>query len=218
VSRLTKLGYTVELVPVRELGTASRAELSGLTDIWRGDAHERGFTMACTLDEPAADDGLVAVARDEGGSPRAILLLLPTYGRNGCSLALMRRAPGTPNGLVEFTVCETVAGLRSRGVEELSLNFAVLRRYLREGVGWKRQTLRTVLRAGDRFFQLERLYRFNDKFFPRWKPRYLMVESVASMPRTALAALAVEGFLPVPRLDGAGGRLTQRLGEAVLSR
>ena len=75
-----------------------------------------------------------------------------------------------------------------------------------------------MLRVGDRFFQLGSLYRFNDKFFPRWKPRYLMVESVASMPRTALAALVVEGFVPALRHDGAGTRLTQRLGEAVLSR
>jgi lysyl-tRNA synthetase, class II len=218
VTRLTKLGYTVELGPVRELETASRTELSRLADTWRGDASERGFTMACTLDEPAAGDGLMAVARDGAGAARAILLLLPTYRRNACSLALMRRAPATPNGLIEFTVAETVAGLRSLGIEELSLNFAVLGRYLREGTGWRRKALRRVLRVGDRFFQLGSLYRFNDKFFPRWKPRYLMVESVACVPRTALAALVVEGFVPTLRLDGAGARLTQRLGDAVLSR
>ena len=81
----------------------------------------------------------------------------------------MRRAPATPNGLIEFTVAETVAGLRSLGIEELSLNFAVLGRYLREGTGWRREALRRVLRVGDRFFQLGSLYRFNDKFFPRFQ-------------------------------------------------
>jgi lysyl-tRNA synthetase class 2 len=167
--------------------------------------------MACTLEEPAADDGLVAVARDSEGASRAMLLLLPAYQQSSYSLALMRRAAATPNGLVEFTVVETVAELRSLGVAELSLNFAVLGRFLREGTGWRLETLRRLLRIGDRFFQLGRLYRFNDKFFPRWKPRYLMVESVASMPRTALAALAVEGFLPSPRL-------TQRLGQTLLAR
>ena len=211
VTRLTKAGYSFELTPVRALEAATRAELSRLADTWRGDAPERGFTMACTLEEPAADDGLVAVARDSEGAPRAMLLLLPAYQQSSYSLALMRRAAGTPNGLVEFTVVETVAELRSLGVAELSLNFAVLGRFLREGTGWRLETLRRLLRIGDRFFQLGRLYRFNDKFFPRWKPRYLMVESVASVPRTALAALAIEGFLPSPRL-------TQRLGQALLAR
>lgn len=219
VTRLTKLGYTVELVPVRELEPTTRAELSRLADRWRGDCSERGFTMACTLDEPAAADGLVAVAREAGGSPRAIMLLLPTYGGNASSLAMMRRAPATPNGLTEFTIAETVAALRLLGVEALSLNFAVFGRVLREGTGWKRQTLRRLLRTGDRFFQLGRLYRFNDKFFPRWKPRYLMVESVAAMPRAALAALVVEGLLPSLRHDRAAGtRPTQHSREAAVAR
>jgi lysyl-tRNA synthetase class 2 len=211
VTRLTRAGFTVELASVRTLEAATRGELSRLADTWRGEAPERGFTMACTLDETAADDGLVAVARDSMGAPRAILLLLPANRHSSYSLALMRRAPGTPNGLIEFTVVETVAGLRSLGVAELSLNFAVLGRFLREGTGWRLETLRRVLRMGDRFFQLGRLYRFNDKFFPRWKPRYLMVESAASMPRTAVAALAVEGFLRAPRL-------AQRLGQALVVR
>jgi len=199
VTRLTKAGYGVDLLPVSTLEAPRRAELARLADTWRGDAPERGFTMACTIEEPAADDGLVAVAHDSRGAPSAVLLLLPAYRRSAYSLALMRRAAGAPNGLTEFTVVETVAKLRSLGVRELSLNFAVQGRWLREGTGWRVETLRRLLRLGDRFFQLGRLYRFNAKFFPRWKPRYLMVESVASMPRTALAALAIEGLVPAPR-------------------
>jgi lysyl-tRNA synthetase class 2 len=60
-----------------------------------------------------------------------------------------------------------------------------------------------ALRWADMFFQIERLYRFNAKFYPRWEPRYLMYEGALSLPRTALATLWVEGHLPKPRLPKA---------------
>lgn len=54
--------------------------------------------------------------------------------------------------------------------------------------------------GADAFFQIERLYRFNQKFNPRWEARYLMYEGALNLPRTALAALWIEGQLPRPRL------------------
>ena len=60
--------------------------------------------------------------------------------------------------------------------------------------------LARVIRLGDPFFQIESLYRFNAKFFPRWEPRYLLHDGVSALPRTALAALWIEGQLPRPHL------------------
>ena len=54
------------------------------------------------------------------------------------------------------------------------------------------------LLLADRFFQIERLYRFNAKFFPRWEPRYLVYEPRLGLPRAGLAALWAEGQLPKP--------------------
>jgi lysyl-tRNA synthetase class 2 len=55
-----------------------------------------------------------------------------------------------------------------------------------------------MLLVADAFFQLERLHRFNAKFFPRWEPRYLMYERALCLPRVGLAALWAEGQLPEP--------------------
>ena len=55
---------------------------------------------------------------------------------------------------------------------------------------------RIVLRVLGRRFQMDRLVRFNEKFFPEWRPRYLVYESRAGLARTALRVLQAEGHLP----------------------
>ena len=62
-------------------------------------------------------------------------------------------------------------------------------------------------RSANPFFQIESLYRFNAKFFPRWEPRYLVYEGAFGLPARGLAAMWAEGQLPKPRrYRGAGTR------------
>jgi len=71
------------------------------------------------------------------------------------------------------------------------------------------RALGRLIALGNPFFQIESLYRFNAKFFPRWEPRYLVYEGVLGLPRTGLAAMWAEGQLPRPRdltPTAAGGR------------
>jgi len=136
------------------------------------------------------------------------------------SLSMMRRDHDTPNGLTEFLVVSAVESLRERGVEDLSLNFAVAGRYLRgpaRGVG---RVLRPAVRAVDRWFQIESLHRFNAKFLPAWQPRYLLFEGVLAFPRATLAVLRAEGQIPWPGVrdrTAAGERLGVPAADGVAS-
>ena len=65
--------------------------------------------------------------------------------------------------------------------------------------GW----LGKLIALGNPFFQIESLYRFNAKFFPRWEPRFLVYEGTFGMPRAGIAALWAEGQLPKPRIGRA---------------
>jgi len=207
VSRLEKAGYSAELVDVAELDDATFAALERVSEAWRGGEPERGFSMALdALRRDDQDDTVVVIARDGSDAIRGFLHFVPSYRRKAMSLSLMRRERTTPNGLTEFMVVKSIELLRARGVDELSLNFAAFARFLHSPRGPLERLAGRAARRADALFQIERLYRFNAKFFPRWEPRYAMYESVAALPRVALASLWLEGQLPKPTLGRARNR------------
>ena len=199
VTRLEKQGYAADVRELRELSDAELAELEAVSRSWRGGQVERGFAMS--LDELRRDDhgdSLVVVGRDGDGRIRGFLHFAPAYGRAAVSLSAMRREHDTPNGLTEFLVARGLEQLRARGVREASLNFAAFARFVHAPRNAVERIVGQVLLVADAFFQIERLHRFNAKFFPRWEPRYLMYERALCLPRVGLAALWVEGQLPKP--------------------
>ena len=147
---------------------------------------------------------VVVAARDPAGVVRGFLHLVPSYGRPAMSLSSMRRDRETPNGLTEFLVAQAIELLGERGVEELSLNFAAFARWMHDPRSRTERLLGRLVSLANPYFQIESLYRFNAKFFPRWEPRYLVFEPVSVL-RTGLATLWVEGQLEKPRVPRVPG-------------
>lgn len=208
--RLARSGYTIAYLSDADMDPDLRDALDGVTASWRGRAPERGFTMSMDrLPSPQDPDALTVVARDPDGRAQGYLHLVPCYGNEpGFSLDQMRRRPDTPNGLMEWMVSETALELGRRGAARFSLNFAVRGRIFD---GQLRLTLIQRVEAKllgwlNPFFQLERLWSFNDKFGPVWRPRFIYYEAPLSLPRVILAYLEAEAFLRLP-LIGTKGRL-----------
>ena len=203
VTRVRKAGYTAKLQPMGELPEAELRELEELSDRWRGDEPERGFSMGIDgLRGKYLSDSQIVVARDAEGAARGFLHFGPCYGRPAMSLGLMRRDRETVNGLTEYLVVSAIELLRERGIEEISLNFAAFARLLRSPHGLVERTLARLVGLANPYFQIESLYRFNAKFSPRWQPRYLLYERrPLGFARTGLAAMSAEGQLPsaIPR-------------------
>ena len=207
VSRLQKAGFAAELAAVAELDAATAREVEDVLERGREGAPERGFSMAMDSLRGAGDeDTLVLLARDEDGTIRGVLHFVPCYGRPAMSLSFMRRDPATPNGLTEFMVVKAAELLRERGVGEMSLNFAAFAKWMHSPQKRLERALGKVIALGNPFFQIESLYRFNAKFFPRWEPRYLVYQGPLGLPRASLAAMWAEGQLPKPALPRAGAR------------
>ena len=202
VSRLRKAGFIAEVHPVSALDPQTAHEVELVLERGREGAPERGFSMAMdSLRGEHEAETIVVLARDrsEPARPvRGVLHFVPCYGRPAMSLSFMRRDPDTPNGLTEFLVVQAIELLRERGVEEISLNFAAFARWMHSPECRFERVLGRLIALGNPFFQIESLYRFNAKFFPRWEPRYLVYQGPLGLPRASLAALWAEGQIPKP--------------------
>lgn len=201
VSRLTKAGYTSELQTFQTLDADTLHEIEHVLELGRQGAPERGFSMAMdSIRGEREEDTLFVLARDQDHRIRGVLHFVPCYGRPAVSLSFMRRDPSTPNGLTEFLVTEAVVHLRDRGLEEMSLNFATAARFMHSPQNAFEKAVGKLARKLNRFFQIESLYKFNAKFFPRWEARYFVYEGHLGIPRAFVAAMWAEGQLPKPRL------------------
>jgi lysyl-tRNA synthetase class 2 len=199
VSRLEKGGYEVRMLSTADADEKLRAELRSVSEEWRGNWPERGFTMA--MDAMFLyPDTVLAVAVGPDGSVGGFLQLVPSPASDGYSLASMRRRADTPNGLMEFLITQTVAWAREHAVTELSLNFAVFADFLQADETASRWTrgVRWALLKADRLFQVERLHSFNRKFFPSWRRRYFCFERWSDFPLAGLAYLHAESLLTPP--------------------
>lgn len=213
VRRATRAGLEVRTRRQRDIPAAELAELHRCAEMWRGDEPERGFSMALNREADPADEQILFVtARGPDGGLVGLLSFVP-WGRSRISLDLMRRDPQAPNGCVELMTTHVLTHADDLGVRAVSLNFCMFRSVYTDAARLGSRPLthlnHTMLGFFDRFWQLERLYRSNQKFDPRWYPRFVCFSDWVSLPQVALAAGQAEGFVPTwPRPATTSARLT----------
>lgn len=211
VERGRAAGYTVQVRRQSAIPQPELDEIVALADTWRhGD--ERGYSMALDrLGAPVDPREVVITARDADGTCRGLLSFVP-WGRRGLSLDVMRRSPEAISGVTEIMISALMGASRELGLEKVSMNFAMFRETFelgeRIGATPLQRFNRRVLLFASRFWQLEQLYRSNEKYLPDWRPRLLCYEASSQLTRVIFALGQAEGFLPRnPRwLGGAVGR------------
>jgi lysyl-tRNA synthetase, class II len=202
VHRVQRRGWQIVAHDGIDIDSATEAEIDELESEWRS-ARRRliGFTMGMGQFERTVRPGdLYLLARAPDGQLRAVMRFIAHRGK--LSLDTMRRVGETPNGLNEAIVCRALEVARERGIPEVSLNYAGLGHLVRGPVPRgrvRRRGLRLMMALLGRRFQMERLVRFNEKFSPEWRPRYLVYESRRGLPRAVLRTLQAEGYLRGPR-------------------
>ncbi|WP_233542846.1 bifunctional lysylphosphatidylglycerol synthetase/lysine--tRNA ligase LysX [Kocuria tytonis] len=200
VARVRDAGCSVVVERHGQLDAATMQQIIDLSEKWRGDEADRGFSMALNRLADRADARSVAVlVRDAAGEIVALQSYVP-WGTRGLSLDLMRRSPDAPNGVNEAMVAALAEEGGDLGVREISLNFAMFRSVFtgadKVGAGLGVRIADRVLSWGNRFWQLESLYEANAKYLPRWDERFLCYASTADLPLVGIAAGRAEGFLP----------------------
>lgn len=201
VTRVERAGYTAQVRRHEELTADELACVDQLASAWRGNETERGFSMALNrVGDPADGRCVIITAHDTHGSIRGFLSFVP-WGVRGLSLDLMRRDRTAENGLNEFMVSQLAQTAPAMGIRRVSLNFAVFRNVFAEadevGAGPITRLTDRFLSFASRFWQLETLYRSNDKYGPDWVPRFLCYAPELTVPRAGLAMGVAEGFVPL---------------------
>ena len=201
VHRVERRGWQIEVCEGRDIDRGLEAEIDALETAWRSERERLlGFAMSMGEYELAVRPrDLYALAWSPGGRLQAVMRFLAHRGK--LSLDTMRRVGETPNGLNEALVCHALEFARSHAVPEVSLNYAGLGHLVRRDPPGNRvgkALTQFVLNRLRRSFQMDRLVLFNQKFFPSWRPRYLIYESRTALPRSAFRVLQAEGYLPRP--------------------
>jgi lysyl-tRNA synthetase class 2 len=173
-----------------------------MTETRQGEA-ERGYSMTLSRIFDPRDEGLLlAVCFGADGRPMAFNQYIPATGVDGYSLDLMRRSndPDAPNGLTDFVIIETLQWMAERGLRGLGLNFATMRAVVagESGSGPWGTLERSVLHHFSETLQIESLWRFNQKYDPRWNPRYVVTGPFLPLARSGLAIARAEAVTEIP--------------------
>lgn len=199
VHRVSRRGWTISAHDGREIDAWLESEIELVAARWRDDhPHVHGFAMGMGIfTSELRPDDLYVLARSPAGELGGVMRFVSCGST--LSLDTMHRVGETPNGLNEALVARALAEARDRGIAEVSLNYAGLAHLIRCEPS-RNPVVRALTQVAigplHRRFQMDRLVRFNEKFSPRWRPRYLVYESRAALPLTIVRVLQAEGYLP----------------------
>jgi lysyl-tRNA synthetase class 2 len=198
VNRVQRRGWQIVARDGVDIDAATEAEIDALEAQWRArQPRILGFAMGMGRFEGGVHPSdLYLLARSPEGRLAATMRFIAHRGK--LSLDTMRRVGETPNGLNEALMCHALEVARDRGISEVSLNCAGLAHVIRCepcGSWFKRHAIRLGVAVLGRRFQMQRLVRFNEKFAPEWRPRYLVYPSRRALPRALYHVLQAEGYL-----------------------
>jgi phosphatidylglycerol lysyltransferase len=147
-------------------------QLEAIDNIWRKTAGpEMGFTIS-HFNRASIAWQPISVAIGQAGLALGFTTFRKTGVDGGWVLDLMRRDPAGPPGVVEACIAEAAIAMRDAGAKTLSLGLAPLAGL--DGVNgpWEERLLANGGRMVHRWYDVNGLARFKNKFDPYWIPRY----------------------------------------------
>ncbi len=198
VNRIKRKGYYTTTSRFVDLSQSDQEKLRYLARHWRYGAAERGFSMSMDRFGELGDmETIITVAR-QGDEIKGLLYFVP-WIENRLSLDRMQRDKDSDPGVNDLMIVETALWAKENNITHVSLNFAAFRsifeRAEKINAGPILRFIRNTVRFFSNWFQVESLYRFNAKFQPEWRTRYVLYPKAADIVRVGWAALRAEQFI-----------------------
>ncbi|SDF91071.1 phosphatidylglycerol lysyltransferase domain-containing protein [Klenkia brasiliensis] len=194
VRRCERAGYRVVALE-HPLTDADLARLREVSDAWSADGEhrERTFTLGQFDADQLRATPVLAVVDDED-RVQAFANTLPPYRGRDRSFDLMRRRPGSVNGVMDQLFVAMAERFRADGGTGMNLGLAPFTG-LDDQPGVPARVMRLLYEHGGALLDYAGLRSFKDKWAPRWEPRYLVTTSESALPRVAVAVARL-GELP----------------------
>jgi lysylphosphatidylglycerol synthetase-like protein (DUF2156 family) len=198
VTRARKDGVTVMRYDEETRTSRRDDQLSAISAAWLAGkgGPELGFTLGRFDLDRLDDQEVYAAVTCEGTTEERVVgfvTWLPYEGGDAAVLDLMRRDDPCPPGVMECLIVDSVADFARRGRRTASLGGVPLAATT-ERTDRVQRLLGWLYEHGGSVYAAKGLFRFKDKFAPRWEPMYLAFPKAADLPRIAMAAL--HAFLP----------------------
>ena len=198
VNRVKRKGYSTWSKRWSELSSDQQNEFRELSKKWRYGVAERGFSMSMDRFGGAEDRECFVTAAELEGKIKGFLYFVP-WGNDRISLDRMMREKNIDPGVTELLIVETAEFAKGHDITHISLNFAAFRslfeRAEKISAGPIVRSTRNTIRFFSNWFQVESLYRFNAKFQPEWRTRYVLYPKAKDLVSVAWAALRAEKFI-----------------------
>lgn len=181
IPQLEAAGVTFDWVRASGVG-AVLPELRTVSDSWlRGHRGEKGFSLGY-FNEAYLRRMPVAVARKDG---RIVAFTNVWCAADKAELGvdLLRQAADAPPGVLDYLLLKVMQHGASAGYPWLNLGMAPLSGIATAAlVPLPRPIAARVFTHGERFYQLQGLRAFKEKFAPVWRPRYLASPGGLALP------------------------------------
>jgi lysyl-tRNA synthetase class 2 len=198
VNRIKRKGYSCYTSKFVELPIEDQRELVRLAKEWRYGVPERGFSMGLDRFGESVDEDCIITIAEIDGVKTGFLHFVP-WDADSISLDRMQRERGSDPGVTELMIVSTAEWAQENKIKYISLNFAAFRSLFERAdkisAGFMTRTLRNIIRFFSNWFPVESLYRFNAKFQPEWRTRYVLYPGAKDLPKVGIAAIRAEKFI-----------------------
>ncbi|WP_035605189.1 phosphatidylglycerol lysyltransferase domain-containing protein [Haloferula sp. BvORR071] len=169
------------------------AQLTLLSDNWlrSKSGGEMTFDLGSFSLADIRENGC-AVAFQADGQLECFATWRPYAAGKGRALDLMR-GRGSPGGIMDFLILESLDHFRESGVEEISLGSAPLANTETDPANLSKEErqVKMLFDKFDRFYRYKSLFDFKRKYHPAWQGRYLAYPPGILLARIGLAVAAV---------------------------
>lgn len=191
VRKAEKVGCTFEWVTAPDT-RALLPELRAVSDAWLTSKHagEKQFSIGY-FDEDYLKNFSVGVVRQNGQILAFITLWAGTSGEQ-LYLDMMRSVPDMPRGTMDLLFVRLMEKAQEKGYSWFNVGMSPLCGAVAPAHHplWS-QVYEYLLRHGERFYNVQGLRQYKDKFDPQWSPRYLVAPGRLALVRALVAVAAL---------------------------